>query len=378
MNIKTVQTNVPPDVVDFGVGQPTLSLLPLEMMREAAAHRLAQGDSSLLQYGPSEGDGYFRLALAAFLSQGYGSPVPFEQLLVTGGVSQGLDLICTLFTQPGDIVFVEEPTYFLAPCIFADHKLKVVSIPTDEDGLSIDALEEQLARQRPVFLYTIPSFHNPTGITLSQTRREQLLALSHKHNFLIVADEVYQLLNYSTTPPAPLASYAEQGSVLSISSFSKISAPGLRLGWLQTNPTFVQRIAESGLLDSGGSLNHFTSSIMRSALELGLQAQYLTTLKETYSHRIEVLDRALRQHLPETITYHKPKGGFFFWLRLPEGTDSFQLLPLAKQYKVGFKPGKNFSARGRMQNYIRLSFAHYEAERLEEGVRRLAQVLGNA
>ena len=374
--IQTIQVNVSDDIINFGFGLPSSSLLPVDIMRQAADHRLAQGDSSLLQYGAEQGDGHFLLALADFLKDGYGQSVQADNLFVTAGISQALDFICTMFTQPNDTVFVEEPTYFLALRIFADHQLNVISLPTDENGLIIDALEEKLAQQQPVFVYTIPTFHNPTGITLSHERRERLVELSQEHNFLIVADEVYQLLNYSTTPPPPMASYIESETVLSLASFSKILAPGLRLGWIQAAPALLKPLIGSGLLDSGGALNHFTSNLVRSVIELGLLGKHLAHLKTTYDQRVVALNAALRQHMPDWVTFTKPAGGFFFWLCLPEEMDTQQLLVEARQqHGVGFQPGIKFSSQQSQRNYLRLSFSFYQVDQLKEGVERLKQVI---
>jgi DNA-binding transcriptional MocR family regulator len=372
--IQTTQLNLPAGMIDFSVGQPSPSLLPLEVMREAAAHRL-RDDASLLAYGAEQGDGYFRLALARFLSQGYGQPVEAEQLFITASASDALDLICTLFSQAGDTIFVEEPSYFLALRIFADHHLNVISLPVDGEGLIVEALEEKLRQYRPVFLYTIPVFHNPASVTLSAARRERLACLSREHDFLIVADEVYQLLAYTETPPPPMLTYDEAGTILSLGSFSKILAPGARLGWIQAQPARLQRFVTCGLLDSGGGLNPFTSGIVRSAIELGLQQQQLTHLKSVYSRRAATLCRALWQHLPSTITFAEPGGGFFIWLRLPEEMDAAALLPALRQHNVSFNPGIKFSSQHRLRNYARLSFAYYDNEALQEGVERLAQAL---
>src|SRR5690606_13043524 len=165
---------------------------------------LSQGDNEFLQYGTEQGDGYFRMALANFLSQKYGFNVDIETLFVTSGISSALDLICTLFTKPGDTIFVEEPSYFLALKIFADHELKVASIPTDDHGLVVDDLIQAVRESNPKFVYVIPTFQNPGGRTLSQGRREQLVSLAQEHDFIILADEVYQFLDYTQTPPSSL------------------------------------------------------------------------------------------------------------------------------------------------------------------------------
>lgn len=368
---QTTQSHADPDVIDFGAGHPGDALLPRTLMQTAAAQRLSQLDASLLQYGLEQGDGYFRHALAGFLSRRYAAPVAMDHLFVSSGASQALDLICTLYTQPGDVVFVEEPTYFLALRIFADHRLTVIPVATDAQGLDIDALEAALAKQRPALLYVIPTHQNPSGATLPLERRRRLVELSVQHNFLVVADEVYHLLSYAAAPPPPLASFAESGTVLGLGSFSKILAPGLRLGWVQAAPQHMTRLYTSGLLDSGGGLNPFTSALVRVVLEQGWEDAYLDGLHAAYRQRITVLDAALQAQLGETVRYVTPTGGYFFWLQLPEAQDGETLLQRAAAHKVSFRPGVRFSGCGGLRNYIRLSFAFYEEEQLREGVRRL-------
>ncbi|GIV67637.1 aminotransferase-like domain-containing protein [Caldilinea sp.] len=378
MQFQTTQSHADPDVIDFGLGHPGDELLPRAILQEAAALRLAQTDASLLQYGWEQGDGYFRHALANFLSSRYHVPVEMEHLFVSAGASQALDLICTLYTQPGDVIFVEEPTYFLALRIFADHRLTVVPAPTDADGLDVDALEEALQRHRPVLLYTIPTHQNPAGFTLPLERRQRLVELAEAHDFLIVADEVYHLLSYDAAPPPPLASFAATGRVLGLGSFSKILAPGLRLGWIQAAPQHMHRLSTSGLLDSGGGLNPFTSGLVRVVLEQGWQDAYLNHLHEVYRQRIDALDSALQEHFEGVVDYARPTGGYFFWLRLPETVDAENLLRAALAHKVGFRPGVRFSGCGDLRNCLRISFAYYAPELLQEGVLRLKRSLESA
>lgn len=376
--IRIAQLEIPPDLIDFGAGQPGMDLLPISILRQTAVNQLERNDPSLLAYGAEQGHGYFRIALAEFLSRQYRFSVNADDLFVTAGASQGLDLICTLFTQPGDTIFVEEPSYFLALRIFADHRLNVVSLPMDEDGLVVEALEEILLRHKPVFLYTVPTYHNPSSITLGAKRRGQLVHLSRRHNFLIVADEVYHLLSYdSVPPPLPLASHIEPGTVLSLGSFSKIMAPGLRLGWIQTGRHLMERFTGCGMLDSGGGLNPFTSAVVCSAIELGLQESQLTMLKKTYRQRKIALNNALQKHLPTAVRFIEPAGGFFFWLEFPDGVDTAKMLVAAQKNKVGYLPGIKFSCSNSLQNYARLSFSYYGVSQLEEGVKRLATVIAS-
>ncbi len=371
---QTTQLHVDPSVIDLGVGQPQLSLLPLERLGQAAALRFAAGAHDFLQYGAEQGDGYFRLALAEFLNQGYGFPVHPDQLFITNGASSALALICTLYARPGDTIFVEEPTYFLALRIFADYGLRPVAIPVDEDGLSVTALEAALQHSRPAFLYTIPTYQNPSTNTLSAERRTRLVELSREYDFWVVADEVYHFLQYRGAPPPALGLHAEQDRVLSLGSFSKILAPGLRLGWILTSPERAAAFAHSGLLASGGGLNPFTSSIVRSLLDDGGLQTHIAELKQVYTQRSETLANALRNHLPEA-NFHLPQGGYFFWVRLPGNLDARAIMPHAEQFKVAYRPGAFFSTQQGLANYLRLSFTYYPAGLIEQGVARLGRCL---
>ena len=373
--MRSTQVNVPPGMIDLGVGQPGFDLLPLELLRRAAAQRLAIDDRGFLNYGYEQGGDDFRLALADFLQRHYRQPVAAESLMTTAGTSQALDLVCTCFTRPGDTIFVEEPTYFLALRIFADRGLNIVSVPTDEDGLQIDALAGLLAEQRPAFLYTIPTFHNPTGITLSARRRERLLALSREYDFLIVADEVYQLLYYAKEPPPSLATLPGSESVLSLGTFSKILAPGIRLGWIHTSPSLLDPLLASGLLASGGGLNPFTSAIVQVALAEGWVDTHLSQLQTTYGSRLAAMATALSAEMGETGEFLTPSGGFFFWLTLPEGVTATVLREMARRHQVDYRPGALFSAADGSHRSLRLCFAYYDETKISEGVKRLGNAL---
>ena len=370
-----------PNLIDFGNGQPSLSLLPVDALRTAADHCLSRGDAGLLQYGADQGDAGFRESLAVFLTRRYATPVSAAHLMVSAGASQALDLVCTRFTRPGDTIFVEEPTYFLALDVFRDHDLRVIGIPIDNDGICLDALHDALSRHRPAFLYTIPSFQNPSGTTMSAARREQLAEVSRAHDLLIVADEVYHLLDFGTPPPPPLTAYADahghSARVLSLGSFSKICAPGLRLGWIQGAPALLDTLMQSGVVQSGGGLNPFVSGVMQSMLELGLADAGLDALRGVYAERTAVLCRALREELP-VATFVEPRGGYFVWVRLPLAMSSSQLLPFALAEGVRFHPGARFISRDGFAHSLRLSFAHCEPAALVDGVQRLARAVAVA
>ena len=363
--------------INLGLGHPSDDLLPTDLLRRAAEVRLAESATPLLQYGSGQGNADFLGALGDFLADAHGVSISPEHLLVTNGASQALDLICTVLTQPGDTVFVGEPSYFLALGIFAEHGLNVVSIPVDSEGVQTAALEEALAQHAPVFFYTIPTFQNPSGVTLSASRRERLLELSRAYNFFIIADEVYQLLNFAAERPALLATLAEDvaedAKVFSLGSFSKILAPGLRLGWIQASEAVLEPLIHSGLLTSGGGLNPFTSGLVRVILERGWQAEHLDSLREVYRGRANVLVSALREHIPEA-QFDIPEGGYFVWVRL-EDTDTNLLHKEAERHGVSFQAGERFSSQNSLQNALRLSFSHYSPDAIREGVGRLRAAL---
>lgn len=373
--MQITQLNIDSEMIDLGVGQPDPELLPLEVMQQAARHRFDRMQKEPLQYGTEQGSGFFRTTLAQFLTDGYQVEIDPEHLMVTAGATYGLDLICTYFASPGDTIFVEEPTYFLALRIFKDRRLKVIGIPTDRQGPVIAELKIKLADVKPAFFYTIPTFHNPSGTTMTAERRRQLLTLSQEHGFKIVADEVYHLLSYGKQPPTPMAALDTNADVIGLGSFSKILAPGLRLGWIQAHPDILQPLTRSGLLLSGGGMNPFTSSLVQSAIETGLQSQYLDKMKTVYQKRAAHLVDALHRNMPDSASFEIPQGGFFIWLQLGSKTDTSTLRRRAIQKNVNFQPGVNFSAGGQLQHCLRLCFVYYNSDRLEEGARRLGKVL---
>lgn len=373
--LQTTALNIPDGMIDFGAGQPSLSLLPIAQLEHAAHHRMQSGQPELLAYGTEQGDGYFRRELSRFLSRRYSESVNEDDLFVTASASQGLDLVCTRFAKRGDTIFVEQPTYFLALLVFRDHGLNVVGIPVDEYGLRVDALERALETHKPALLYTIPTFQNPSATTLSNERRDAIVALGEKHNFMIVADEVYHMLDFGVSLPSTMASRSSSNHVISLGSFSKVCAPGLRLGWIQTSAAHINTLNTSGMVESGGGLNPFTSRIMLSMLELGMQDECLDGLRSVYGQRSATLCSALHQHLPQA-TFNEPKGGFFVWIRLPDGKLASGISSAARNHGVNFQPGTRFGHDTSLDNYIRLSFAYYDEDQLVEGVKRLAKVIG--
>ena len=371
--------SIPEGVIDLGWGHPSPRLHPVDTLRRAAELALADGSPVPLQYGATQGYGPLLHSLAEFLSaqDSYPSTVSPDELFITAGSSQAIDHATTLFTRTGDAVFVEEPTYYLIQSIFEDHGLQVKGVPTDGDGLRVDALEAMLESPdtpRPKMLYTIPTYQNPSGSVLPAARRRKLVELARQHGFIVLADEVYQLLYYGEPPPPPIASFddSDEGCVISLGSFSKILAPGLRTGWLHARPPLIQRFANAGLTISGGGLNHFTSTLVHAVLEHGMLQDNIANLRRVYAKRVNAMDAALRKHLGDAIEFAAPRGGYFFWLDFTDGTDTDALLPVAQEHGVSYRPGSAFTASGAFPNALRLAFSLYEPDMLAEGIRRLA------
>jgi DNA-binding transcriptional MocR family regulator len=375
------QVEVAEGVIDLGVGQPDASVFPVDALRRAA-DRCFTGEApdAFLQYGAEHGDGTHRLELATYLTSAYGIPIQPEHLFTTNGNSQALDLVCAVFTRPGDVVIVEEPTYFLALDILADHGLTVVGVPIDDEGIAVDLLESALGEiyeggRRAGFIYTIPASQNPTGITATAGRRASLVEIANRYRTLVVADEVYQLLSYDGPDIPPMSAWVGHGNVVSLGTFSKILAPGLRLGWVHGTPEVVDRLAASGLVLSGGGLNPATSALVTEVIRSGDLTSHVEFLCAEYRRRVDVMDRTLRATMPEGVTWHRPDGGYFFWLRLPDGTDGAELRRRASLADVDVRQGILFSSQGAQQRFIRLSISYYRDEDIVEGVTRLGGVM---
>ena len=374
---QATQISTPSGVVDLGVGQPQDAILPVDLIARAMTAAAELRQRHPLQYGVERGDGHLRAALAEFLTERYGESVAGEQLLISNGNSQAIDMCCGVLTEPGDVIFVEEPTYFLALRIFADHGLRVVGIPVDDEGLRIDALEAELAVHSPRLLYCIPTGHNPTGASMPVERRRRLVELAREHDFLVLADEVYQLLDYTGSPPEPLAAQIDSGVVLSLGTFSKILAPGLRLGWIQAGEELLEALAARGQLISGGGLNPFAAALVAPILDDGGVADYLDGLREILHGRLVAMDEALQAHLPPGAQYRRPDAGYFFWLRFPEEVETAALRPAALAAGVGFQPGPAFSTHGGSANCVRLSFSYYDDATIRTAVDTLCRTFGH-
>jgi DNA-binding transcriptional MocR family regulator len=368
---------------EFNFGQPDPDLLPLDALRRAPAAALDLFGSDMLAYGAPEGAWPLIEWIRERVESREGVAVALEECLTTGGNSDAIDQIGTLFTSPGDVVFVESPTYHLGLRILRDHHLDLRAVPVDAEGLDVGALEgrlEALAREgrRARLLYTIPTFHNPTGVNLSAGRRAALLELAAAHDLLIVEDDVYRELAYDGPAPPSLFAAAPRGRVIRLGSFAKALAPGLRLGWINASAEQVRRLADGGLRDSGGGPNYAMAMIVTALCRSGDFDAHGERLRTAYRERRDALAAALREHLPRGCTFTVPGGGYFIWVNLPAHMDAELLLARADDHKVSFIPGRRLSIDGGGRHALRLSFALMKPAHLAEGARRLGALLATA
>lgn len=379
-SLTNVQLFIREGMIEFGWGHPHASLLPIEGIGRASEVALRDFGSSALAYGAEQGPGRLIDAICKHLALIDGKAPTPQEIFITGGISQGIDLLCTLLVKPGDVALVESPVYHLALRILRDHQLELIPVPSDQEGLRSDALAETIERlaaqgKRPRLLYTVPSFTNPTGRTMSDQRRAEAMKLVEQHDLFVFEDDVYRELWFDQPPPPVLASYGSPERVIRLCSFSKILSPGLRLGWIVADPAIVQRCVTSGMIDSGGGVNHLTAHIVAEFVHAGELEPHVAGLRATYKTRSEVLLAALNEQLPAGCTIAKPQGGFFIWIELPEGMDCMELLAKAEAMGVSFLPGTRFHSDGTGQRFIRLAFSMLEEEEMREGARRLGAAM---
>lgn len=360
-----------PELIDLGRGHPDPSLLPAEHLQRVGGLPVSLG---ALSYTRPGGRRSFIAALARFVEASTGVSVPQDNLLMTSGASHGLDLAAAALARPGDTVIVEAPTYFHALGLLRGRGLNIEAVPVDDEGIQVDALEALLQRVRPAFVYTIPVFHNPAGVTASPDRRRALIKLAEAHDFYVVADEVYQLLSFGPPPPAPLRTFGPK-RVVSLSSFSKILAPGLRLGWVEAELELLAKLADDGALQSGGGVSPWTQALIRPLLEEGVLLEIVKELQAGYQLRAEALDEGLRAALGPQAKLRKPDGGYFSWVELPRGIQAQDLLPVARTHGVSFLPGPRCAASGGLESHVRLGFSLYSPEVLRIGAQRLGRAV---
>ncbi|GIG81115.1 GntR family transcriptional regulator [Planotetraspora kaengkrachanensis] len=366
-----------PEVVSLAGGMPYVTALPLDVVGELVADLVAKRGPVALQYGSGQGDPDLREQICEVMRM-EGIEAGADDVVVTVGSQQALDLITRIFIDPGDVVLAEGPSYVGALGTFSAYQAKVVHVAMDDEGLIPESLAQtiyalQTAGNRVKFLYTIPTFQNPAGVTLNEVRRRQVLEICQRAGVLVVEDNPYGLLGFDGEPLRALRADDPDG-VVYLGSFSKTLAPGFRVGWALAPHAIRDKLV---LAMESAVLSHSTFTQLAVGQYLATQPwrEQIKTFRELYRERRDAMLNSLEVFMPAGCSWTRPSGGFFVWMTLPEGLDSKALLPRAVAERVAFVPGTGFYSDGGGAQHMRLSYCYPQPDRIREGVRRLAGVI---
>jgi 2-aminoadipate transaminase len=364
------------DIVRFAMGSPAAEAVPSAALAEIARTTLGPASADAYDYAASEGDPPLRDALLKALD-GTSDATTADRLMITAGGMQGLDMGFKLFGDPGDLVIVESPTYTNGSSTALSYQAELVEAPMDDDGLVVEELPDLVAKdgRAPTVIYTIPTFQNPSGTTMSQGRRRMLLELANRWGSVIIDDDPYGLLRFEGDPLPTLREVAGGDPlVFSVRTFSKIIAPGLRVGWVDADPSLRQLLINAKqAMDTCTNLP--AQRLIAEFLASGALTNHLETQRAEYRRRKQAMQQALSAHLGDVAHWTDPQGGFFLWVTLTNGVDTGQLFEVALAEGVAFIPGAAFSASGRFHDALRLCFASTAPERTREGIVRLRRAI---
>lgn len=371
-----------PEVISFGGGMPAPEIFPVEEVGKACDRILKNFSDKALQYGTTEGYNPLREMLANDAKK-RGLSCGIDNIIITSGSQQALDLLGKVFIDPGDRILVENPTYLGTLQAWNSYECDYITVKSDKFGMLPDSLEEQL-KTGPKLMYAIPNFQNPTGISFSLERRKKIVELADKYGVPIIEDDPYGRLRYSGDDIPTLAQLDSEmrgqtncdynGNVIYLSTFSKILAPGIRLAWVIGPHEAVSKMAQA---KQGVDLNTSTFNQLI-AYEVGKDGfidKHLEVIKRVYHERRDVMLDALDEHFPQSITWTRPDGGLFLWATLPEGNDAAELMKEALKENVAYVPGGSFHPLGGGDNTMRLNFSFSNPQTINEGIGRLARVL---
>ncbi len=373
------------NTISLNFGHPDPKTLLTEELHSAMLQVVNSPDAyAALQYGKEHGTMSLIEYLVGKLQREQGLSLQPANLMVIAGSTSGVDMLARLYVEPGGVVLVEAPTYVDALHVFRDHHIELCSIPMDENGLIPSELEKQVVQLHsrgifPSMLYTIPNFHNPTGTTLPEARRIEIISIAQRYGLLIVEDDVYRDLAFEGELPASFYALANGKQVFSIGSFSKTLAPGLRLGWLVGSEESIQNCINCGVAQMGGGANPFVARMVAEYCQTGALEKHIGHLQSLYKKRCDVALEALSKYMPSDSKWTYPRGGFFIWLSLPENVFVQDVKRLAQQEGVLISAGEGFFVNpGDGEHNLRLAFSCAKPEDIEAGVRILAQVIEKA
>jgi len=371
-----------PDIISFAGGLPAPEVFPVEELRAACDRVLRENGAQALQYSTTEGLRPLREMIARHSSR-YGIEITSDNVLITASSQQALDLLGKILINPGDNILVESPTYLGALQAWNLYGAQYITVPMDEDGMVTDALEEAL-RAGPKFIYVLPNFQNPTGVTLSLERRHILIELADRYGVPIIEDDPYGQLRYEGQHlPSVVVldsqyrddcTHSYRGNVIYLSTFSKLLAPGLRLGWVIAPQEVIRKLV---VAKQAADLHTstFTQMVAYEVSRGGFIDRHVPLIREVYGHRRDVMLAAMDRYFPPEVDWTQPKGGLFLWGILPKYLDAADVLEAAVEKKVAFVPGEPFHPTGGGKNTMRINFSNATPEKIEEGIFRLGKVL---
>ncbi|MEY3989306.1 MAG: hypothetical protein RI985_387 [Chloroflexota bacterium] len=362
-----LQLQLQPDVIDLAWGHPDMKLLPVEPIRKASDRALSKYAGAMLTYGIDRGVKPLRDSVQQWLATHEGTAPHDNELMISAGNSHGLALVGAMYAQPGDVVFVENPTYHLALRILRDMPIQIRPIPCDEQGMLID--------ERIAFIYMIPTCQNPTGVTLSANRRVALKQLVESQNLLVVEDDVYRELWYNAPPLPPLWQSIERGHVIRLGSFAKSLAPGLRIGYITASAPIIDRLSGCGLLDSGGGMAHYPGLMVAELIESGDYAAIVAGYRVAYARRRDALHQALLPLQQHGYQWQLPTGGYFLWMQLPQGVNAADALTNIRAQQVDALPGTLFSQLPLPYQAVRFAFSLFDEAQLTDAGQRVVRAL---
>ena len=375
--LKLVQN---PEVISLAGGMPDPETFPVKDIKEIVQKVLNENSARALQYSSTEGLPDLRKCILDFLAKDNISG-ELDNIIISSGSQQGLDLVGKAFLSPGDIAIVELPSYLAALNAFRSYGGVLVGIPMDEDGMKMDVLEEKLTQlknsgKKVKFIYTISNFQNPAGVTLTLARRKKLIEIAHKFNVLIIEDNPYEKLRFEGESIPSIYSIEKNGSVISLGTFSKILCPGLRLAWILGNKEVIKKMV---ILKQATDLctNIMGQLIAFEYCQSGKLEKRINSNVNIYRKKRDVMLNSLEKYFPTETSWTKPQGGFFVVASLPEYMDTGELFKQAIEENVAYVPGSPFFADGEGKNTMRLSFCYPSLEDIEEGIKRLGQVIKN-
>ena len=367
-----------PKIISFAGGLPAPELFPVEGMKEATDKVYAEHGQQALQYGAAKGVTELRELILKRVKEKENIDAKLENVMVTTGSEQAIDLVGKAFVNPGDTVLVEEPTYLCALDVFRSYGANFVSVPMDDDGMKMDALEEALkAHPETALVYTVPNFQNPTGRTMPAERRKKFAELAAKYDVPVLEDNPYGDIRFAGEHVPSVKSFDHAGKVFYMSTFTKILAPGFRLGWLVADPKVIEKLTvlkQSADLHTDNLVQYVVTEFFK---ENDVDA-HVKEISDLYGKRKQLMIDGIKKYFPKDVKYTDPEGGMFLWVEVPGVTDTVELFKQCLEHNVAFVPGDPFFAGKPQPGTFRLNYSNMQEDQIEVGLKRLGEALSQA